>query len=441
VTNQTFAACILFCLGLLRADSARAVETNYFALVQQLLQDNAAMRSQIQNQERTITALTIEVAAIEKSNSARDDALNQIKDSKDDAPPPGSSGFNSGRVRISGEGGVGFFESGSDGQFPNAGFRVDEAKLFVDASVWNDVYAFAELNLATRESSDVSLQLGEAYVDFENVSKLWHRDSQLNIRAGRMDIPFGEEYLTRDAIDNPLISHSLTDFWGVDEGVEIYGALGKFSYVAAVQNGGISDTADFNADKSVAARVSYDPSSRLHLSVSAMRTGALDAQRDKLSALWFGNGFFRSLGSTNTTAFHANVIEGDVSWRLPRGHISAVGGAIFYGDNDPARNNSRDVYYYSIEAVHDLTRKIYAAARFSQIFARNGFPIVADGQMHDYLFGDLTTEIWRLSLGLGYRWNQHLAIKTEYTLERGKTSGGEHRDHEDLFATEAVFGF
>ena len=69
----------------------------------------------------------------------------------------------------------------------------------------------------------------------------------LNVRAGRIDVPFGEEYLMRDAIDNPLISHSLPDIWGVDEGIELYGAAGKFSYVVAVQNGGIPATRDFTS--------------------------------------------------------------------------------------------------------------------------------------------------------------------------------------------------
>src|SRR5437016_14557117 len=92
----------------------------------------------------------------------------------------------------------------------------------------------------SREAQDLSLQLGEAYLDFENVSRLWNSDRMLNVRAGRMDIPFGEEYLNRDAIDNPLISHSLSDFWGVDEGLELYGRVGKFSYVLAVQDGSVS---------------------------------------------------------------------------------------------------------------------------------------------------------------------------------------------------------
>src|SRR5207249_4163581 len=122
-----------------------------------------------------------------------------------------------------------------------------------------DVYFFGELNLMTRETSDLELKLGELYLDFENVSKLWNRERMLNVRAGRMYIPFGEEYLVRYAIDNPLISHSLSDLWGVDEGLELYGNIGKVSYVVAVQSGGPSGGRDYTADKSVAGRISFDP--------------------------------------------------------------------------------------------------------------------------------------------------------------------------------------
>jgi hypothetical protein len=67
-----------------------------------------------------------------------------------------------------------------------------------------------------------------------------------------MYAPFGEEYLVRNAIDNPLITHSIADFWAVTPGLELYGNLGKFSYVAAIQNGGESN----GGDKSVAGRIS-----------------------------------------------------------------------------------------------------------------------------------------------------------------------------------------
>jgi hypothetical protein len=189
----------------------------------------------------------------------------------------------------------------------------------------------------------------------------------------------------------------------------------------------------------VSGRLSYDATPHLHFSVSGMRTGDLNAQQDSLSALWFSGGFFRPLG--DGTLFHANLVEGDAQWRLPHGHLSAFGGYIRYNDNDPTANNGRDVYYYSVEGAHDIAGKLYGAVRFSQIFAPHGFPIVGNGDMNAYLFGPLADRMWRLSMGLGYRWNEHFILKTEYTLERGKGIAGENRDHEDLFATEAVFGF
>jgi hypothetical protein len=416
-----------------------AADTNVETQLRLLQQQNDALQSQLHEQKELIESLRRDVAGIHKDAEKRDAEVQSEKGAGAAAEEPSkSAGFNLGKVHLSGEGGAGVFETGSKGAFPNAEFRVDEAKLFVDAQVWGDVYAFAELNLATREDVDVLLDLGECYLDVEDVSKLWGRTGQLNARIGRMDVPFGEEYLTRDVIDDPLISRSLSDLWGVDEGLELYGALGKFNYVLAVQNGGIPDTRDFSADKSIAGRLSYDPTPHLHLSLSGMRTGDLSAPKDSLSAEWFGCGFFRPLGGT---LFHANLVEADAQWRWKSGHVKAFGGYIRYDDNDPTANNKRDVFYYSLEGVQDITRKFYASARFGQVFAHNGFPIVGQGNMDTYLFGPLADQMWRLSLGVGYRWSPHFAIKTEYSIERGTTVNGPDRNHEDFFGTEAVFGF
>jgi len=222
--------------------------------------------------------------------------------------------------------------------------------------------------------------------------------------------------------------------------VEIYGGFGKLNYVVAVQNGGISGVQDFSGDKSVAGRIGFDPNRWLHLSVSGLRTGDESASQDMLSAIWFGNGFFQSLGSPATTKFHANLVEGDVTARWKSGHVSAFGGYARYGDNDPAANNGRDIFYYAVEGVQNLPKKFYAAARFSEIFADKGIPIMSLGN-GSYFSGNLTTELWRLSLGLGYRFSDSLIIKTEYSFERGKESSGGSRNHEDFFGTEAAFKF
>lgn len=346
-----------------------------------------------------------------------------------------------GKVLLSGEAGVAFFSTGKDGAFPNQEFRLDEAKLFVDAEVFPNVYFFTELNLTEREEPETATEIGELYLDIENLSRFWGQENQLNVRVGRLDIPFGEEYLTRDAIDNPLVMHSLSDLWGVDEGVELYGRIGKVKYVFAVQNGGLPSLRDFAGDKSLSGRLGCDPTGWLHLSVSGMRTGDL-APQDFLSAMWFGNGFFRSLGNpATTTRFSADLVEGDIQLRLSRCRINAAGGYVHYKDNDSLANNSRDVYYYYVEGVYDITKRLYAATRFSQILARNGFPLAGNGEQGEYFYGELSQQLWRLSMGLGYRFHPNLILKVEYMFERGTEVSGDRRNHEDMFTAELTGKF
>ncbi len=407
--------------------------------LQELRDQNQALQEQLRKQQAVIDSLSRRLATVEEGNSKTGYEAKSPQPASTEPPAQTSSGFSMKNVNLSGEGGVAFFHGGSESLFPNSEFRVDEAKLFVESPIFENVYFFTELNLMTREARDLSLQLGECYIDFENVSRLWNQDRVLNLRIGRMDIPFGEEYQTRDAIDNPLISHSLSDLWGVDEGLELYGRIGKFNYVMAVQNGGASGVRDFDADKSVVGRLGYDAANWLHLSASAMRTGDLKEPGDYWSELWFANGWIVPY-STNVTKYHANLVEGDLEFRLPRGHLKGFGGYIRYDDNDPFADNGRNIFYYSIEAVHSIIGRLYAAARFSQIFADKGYPIAGHGNPADYLRVP-SEQLWRLSLGLGYRWNDNLVLKGEYAFERGKELGGESRNHEDLFSLEAAFRF
>jgi hypothetical protein len=407
----------------------------------ELQQQNKALQEQLRKQQELIDTLSRKVGDIQEADRRHSKEVEElqaeVKGTTEPVSKPG--GFSLGNVTLSGEGGVGYFKSGSQGMFPKGDFRVDEARLFVESPIWKEVYFFGQLDLTTRESPGLTAQLGELYLDFENVSELWDRQRMLNIRAGRMFTPYGEEYQNRYAIDNPLISHSLSDLWGVDEGIELYGTIGKFSYAAAVQNGGASYR-DFTSDKSVAGRLGYDPTPWLHLSVSGMRTGDL-ARGDMWSEMWFGGGWFVPFGSSNVTSFHANLVEGDVEFKLPLGHLKAFGGYIHYDDNDQPSNNRRDVYYYSIEGVHTLIGKLYATVRFSQILAPNGFPIVGNAAMGHYGFAAVTDELWRLSLGLGYQFSKNLVLKTEYSFERGTQVNGQKRDEEDFFGIEVAFKF
>jgi hypothetical protein len=130
--------------------------------------------------------------------------------------------------------------------------------------------------------------------------------------------------------------------------------------------------------------------------------------------------------------------------KFARGHLKAFGGFARYDDNDPAANNSRDFYYYAIEGVCDVTKKIYAAARFSQIFVKKGYPLPGQGDLGDYYyhpFGPMAENLWRCSLGIGYRFSPRLIVKAEYSFEDGKEVGGGRRENVDMFAAQAAFGF
>jgi hypothetical protein len=412
--------------------------------IQEIVAQNRRLQEQIQAQQQLIDKLSAEVAAMRTADQRHEQELDTLKERRDHpVEPTVSMPRADALVRISGEAGLAFFHTGSTGPFSNSEFRVDDAKLFIEAQVWKNVYAFTELNLFVRETNDEALHLSEMYVDFENVSSVWGVDQLLNVRIGRLNIPFGEEYQTRGVIKNPLISHSLIDIWGVDEGIEAYGAAGPFQYVVALQNGGHSMLHDFNSDKAVIARLSYGPRQWLRLSASAMRTGDLAAKEDGLSEVWIGNGFFRPLGSLTTThVFHAELYELDAVARWGSGHISAAVGRAEYDDDDTTRNNSRSLDYHFLEMAQGLGEKLYAAARYSAIRAPGGYSLIGWGTYGRHFSSGLLTErLERLSMGLGYRIGPPLVLKFEYGLESGRANTGAKRPQQTFISTEVGLKF
>jgi hypothetical protein len=421
-------------LGICAAAGAAEVSSTQ---LQELIDQNRRLLEQVRAQQQTIEAL-------QKASERHERELRGLVDSpagKAVSSVPRASREN--EIRISAEAGLAFFNTGTAGQFPKAEFRADDPMITIEAPVMKDIYFFTDLRLLTRETNVESFQLGELYVDFENVSARWGQPGLLSLRAGRLNIPFGEEYLLRGPVANPLISHSLSDIWGTDEGIEIYGRIGPASYVVAVQNGGVSRLRDFNGDKSIAGRVSWDPARWLHLSASAMRTGELAATTDFLSEAWIANGFFRSIGGTaSTTAFWASLIEADAMGRWASGHLSAALGEARYNDNDRRAANARRLRYGYVEAVQSIAGGFYGAARYSRITAPRGYPLAGWGSMGRYFFGaSLTEELRRFSLGLGYRFGTPLVLKFEYAWESGRMTNRAPRDHEDFFGTELAVKF
>src|SRR5207237_102126 len=121
--------------------------------IRRLLQQNKSLQEQLRRQQTLIDSLSSKVDHLEHnaSNSGSDSPSN----GEDARASSGLIGSALSKVSISAEGAVGFFETGSQGMFPHSEFRLDEAKLFVEAAVWNHVYFLGEINLTTREQGDV----------------------------------------------------------------------------------------------------------------------------------------------------------------------------------------------------------------------------------------------------------------------------------------------
>lgn len=400
-----------------------------------LLAQNRKLQQEVQQQQRQIDELRERFDLLQKPPEA----------SGEKSPAADFPTVRSAReIRLSGEVGFAFFRSGRNGSYPNSDFRVDDAKIFVETPVWKNVYFFTGIELTTRETGDENFHVGELYADMEDVFQSG-RDYSLSLRVGRFNIPFGEEYQYRDVMNNPLVLHSLTDIWGIDEGIQGYGSLGRLQYNLAVQNGGHRALHDYNQDKSVTARIGYDPIKSLHLSASFHRTGKLDLVNDVLSEIWFANGFFRALGpAANTKTFSAKLYELDAVWRWKEGHFQANSGEAWFDDDSAVADNSRHFTFYTLEAMQQITGKLYAAARYGKVRVPEGYPLAGQGNAGNYFYNPSAprmTSLERFSAGLGYQFDLPLVWKVEYSWETGHVVSGAHRADVDTLATELGLKF
>ncbi len=143
-------------------------------------------------------------------------------------------------IDVSGLGAFWLIDSGRDGARPDPGFVIKESSLFIEAQAWEDVSVFFEVQTTMlQRDSTHDVRTAELYAHFRNILRRWG-DGLLNIKIGRVDIPFGEEYLWQDAPDNPLVSNSAAYPWLWDEGAVFYGNIEKVGWV-----GGRSWTARF----------------------------------------------------------------------------------------------------------------------------------------------------------------------------------------------------
>lgn len=345
--------------------------------------------------------------------------------------------------------GFGYYDTGDDGTRKHGSFEVKEATLFVEADIWETSAFFLELQ-TNRLGADESkfTRTGEVYVHFRNQWSLGNTD--VSAKVGRIDIPFGEEYLWQDAIDNPLITQSASYPYGWDEGVLVYGTTRGLGWIFALTDGTDDRSAEDQPEKSLNAKFYGNVTEALYLSLSLMSNGDVGK-----SAIEFGGSHFEPVpeagGATNTTEFvDANLYELDLKVDFDLGdrpgYLSVAYGGAKQQDLNPVFD--RDFEWLTIEPYFSLTDQLYLVIRYSRIGTNDnteGYHF--DGKTFaggNDAFGYDVKNFSRTAIGLGYTPNPRTVVKFEVgedDFELIESSTRPNGGDRDLVALEVAVGF
>lgn len=348
--------------------------------------------------------------------------------------PAGPAANHTRALRVSGQVAVAARRAGGSAAWRGRSVRTDEARIEVAGAVASRLGLSAELEVLTRERYRRGMRAGELYLEYAPLAER----PDLRLRAGRLDVPFGREHQRRDAIANPLISHSAADVRGLDDGVQLQGRAGRWDGALALQTGLRGNPGRPPVLGSSALRLGFMPSADARLGFSAMRTARFSQSNGDAGPLWLGGALVRRLPGSDATRVRVSGLAGDASLAWKRTWLLAEGGVLVYEDDDPRRAVRRGVPFLALEAVREFGPGAYGALRYSRVGTASGFFLPGDGRPEDTR---LTTVLERFSLGFGYRPLPPLLLKLEHTLNRGRWVGGVERADENQTAAEAVLRF
>lgn len=328
-----------------------------------------------------------------------------------------------GNFNLSGFAALEYLDSGKSGTRPFGGFLIRESSVFLEAAAWQDLSVYVEIQVnRLGKDSALFVRTGEVHAHWRNLFKRWG-DGLLNVKVGRVDIPFGEDYLSQDAIDNPLLSFTAAYPYGFDEGVVAYGTVLNLRWIASVTDGTDERSVEDNGDKAVTLKLSTRPHRTLYVSGSYMRTG-----RTAESALEFGGSHIEPVGQSVASTLGRSP-SGDVAGTLAQADMTQrlgpweVAATIGRGHIDDRRDAfDRDLAWLTVAPRYWFRPNLYAIARYSEIGtydATRGYHF--DGKISaggNAAYGDDVRRFQRLSLGAGLRPNPRALLKAEVGWDR-----------------------
>jgi hypothetical protein len=398
-------------------------------------------------------ALALGAGAAAADDAARMDALEKRVEYLEDelartrgewsAAQPADDEDWSDRVSLSGSVELGHYDGQDDSVLHDAGYRVYDVRLFLDAELGDDV-RFGEHVLVrnlglTAEWDLVRLgevvnDVGELYVDLQGIAgSPW-----LNLRPGRFQVPVGEGYhrYGRHAASDPFVSNPLGAPWWWDEGVMLYGgsAEGSFGYVASVSNGETPFGFDDGSGEQVTLKLWTQPLPWLYVSASGLTSGEIGMGT---GALWLGETWAVPLGGeTDVDTFFRGVAQTDATGGYTRTWL--LGGDVVITPVDALRiwlaygqyeMDAEDGPDYDRTLHYAIAEAVLRGSVLGPLFAPGWVGLRADalgtfdgerGYVLDWRYGETLgynmESFWAWTAVVGWQLGRHTFLRAEYAL-------------------------
>jgi hypothetical protein len=381
-------------------------------------------------------------------------------------------------IRLSGSANTGYFGGQKDSLFDPGGFKIWDARIFLDAHLGEDVRMGETTILRdaglTFEWNLVRIgklenDVGELYADFQGIGDAdW-----ANVQFGRFMIPVGEAYLryAQGYSNKPFISNPVGGPWWWDEGLRGYGFVdgGRFGYVWSISDGDTPFSAESSGANQFTLKLITQPLPWLRLSLSGLHSGKTGTgSQPAAGALWLGETWGRAFGSGTSVASYQNgLVVADGPNQLEQTWLAA-GDAIFdfedrarlwlaYGryemDSRNASSYDRALHYWIAELLlrgawlAPALRPFYAGVRASALGTYDD----GKGYLLDFrrasTLGYNMESLTAYSAVLGWEITPNLRLRAEYTHQSISLVEGVTRairsaaSPADYFAFEVGAGF
>lgn len=407
------------------------------------------LKEQVQQLMQRIEKLESEQSKAKDETAKTKEELAKIKETGPAGVAPKVDLSNAlSKLKVKGRFATGYYKSKTAGSFPSGSFEMPDAKIqfsFQPDEINTVVMRFKLDNGATSISTTSPL-LDYFYLQSKDfIPSLKDTPFSLSSRLGRFKLGFGEETWSNNPIESVLPSNSAANASVSDEGLELAGkikldkiGLKPLGWVTSISDGNNTAGSDSGQGKAFMGKLYYTPIDPLYLSASYYDSGRLKSSNAEMAIA--GSGL--SGRPTNATDWKRKVWEIDARYDFGKGKkpldppaysdskaIIRLSYGGFHDITSTLTAAERAGDFGFVEGTYNLTKKTYAAGRFSFVNLDNDTASLNSVTANTYD---------RYSLGMGYRWSDNTILKVGYDWNEESGPSTNQANNDQLTAVVAT---